>query len=304
MAGVTPIAATTRCRDAVIASGSTLLVGLAAWVASLVLVPAPLAARILLLAPIVIVPRLLPLLPPRAWVGRLGGWVVLSAALPLILAFSLPAGPVAAAFAVPWLALALIGVAAAIRHGLSELPSILAPRRLDDLGIDVALGFWGVGAGFLLLDRLGLDTGFAPVIVLLTAAHFHFAGFGLLTVASLLAASRPWLRAPVAGLCIGIPLTAAGFVLASDPISAVGALVVGSSGIAVGIALLAGTIPSRVGGLARLAGLALLVGMPMGIAWSLAILTGRSFVELDTMVRTHGAINATAVLLAVIAYRS
>ena len=44
--------------------------------------------------------------------------------------------------------------------------------------------------------------------------------------------------------------------------------------------------------------------MPMGIAWSIAILTGLSFVDLDTMVRTHGALNATATLLAVVAYRS
>ena len=113
------------------------------------LVPAPLADRILLLAPLVIVPRLIPHSaaadldrPP----GRMGGS---RAALPLIVAFSLTAGPVAAAFALPWLVLALIGTVSAIRHGLSQLPSILAPRRLDDLGVDVALGFWAVGAGFL-----------------------------------------------------------------------------------------------------------------------------------------------------------
>jgi hypothetical protein len=49
--------------------------------------------------------------------------------------------------------------------------------------------------------------------------------------------------------------------------------------------------------------LALLIGMPMGIAWSLAILTGQSFLDLETMVRTHGALNSLAVLLAVFAYR-
>ena len=81
----------------------------------------------------------------------------------------------------------------------------------------------------------------------MTATHFHFAGFGLLAVASLLASSRPWLKGPVAGLCVGIPLTAAGFVLSSNPISAIGALVVGSSGIAVGIALAAGAASDRAG---------------------------------------------------------
>ncbi len=281
-----------------------LLVGLVTWLAALVLVPAPLAARILLLAPLVVVPRLIPLLPPRSWIGRIGRWASFIAALPLVVAFSLTPGPLAAAFALPWLGFALIGTAAAIRHGPAHLPSILLPRRLPDFGIDVALGFWGVGATFALMDRLGVDTGFSPVIVLLTATHFHFAGFGLLAVASLLAASRPWLRVSVLGLIIGIPLTALGFVLSSDPITAVGALVVGSSGIGVGTALLTRHVEVRADWLSRTAGLALLVGMPMGIAWSLAILTGQSFVDLDTMVRTHGALNSMAVPLAVVADRA
>ena len=277
--------------------------GLATWFAAVVLVPAPLAARILLLAPLVVLPRLIPLLPPRSWIGGMGGWPSFVAALPLLVAFSLTPGPVAAAFVLPWWAFALVGTAAAIRHGFAHLPSILLPRHLPDLGIDVALGFWGVGATFALMDRLGVDTGFSPVIVLLTATHFHFAGFGLLALASLLAASRPWLRVSVLGLIVGIPLTALGFVLSSDPINAVGALVVGSSGIGVGIALLSGQVVVPTDWLSRAAGVALLVGMPMGIAWSLAILTGQSFVDLETMVRTHGALNSMAVLLAVVAYR-
>ena len=83
-----------------------------------------------------------------------------------------------------------------------------------------------------------------------------------------------------------------------------GALIVGSSGIAVAVALLTGAVTQRMDWLTRVAGVALLVGMPMGIAWSLAILTGVSYIDLDTMIRTHGALNATAVLLAVVAYRS
>jgi hypothetical protein len=280
-----------------------LLAGLVTWFAALVLVPAPLAARILLLAPLVVVPRLPALLPPRSWVGSMGGWASLLAALPLVAAFSLTAGPLVAAFVLPWLTFALIGTAAAIRHGMGHMPSILLPRRLPDLGINVALGFWGVGASFALLDRLGIDTGFSPVIVLLTATHFHFAGFGLLVLASLLAGSRPWLRVSVLGLIVGIPLTALGFVLSSNPINAVGALVVGSSGIGVGVALLSGPVLVREDWLSRVAGLALLVGMPMGIAWSLAILTGQSFLDLETMVRTHGALNSLAVLSGVVAYR-
>lgn len=285
-------------------TAAPLLTGIAVWFAAALFLPAPLAARILLLAPLVIVPRLIPLLPPRTWIGGMGGWASFLAALPLLVAFSLTPGPVAAAFVLPWLAFALVGTTAAIRHGLTRLPSILLSRHLPDLGIDVALGFWGVGAVFAVADRLGIETGFPPVIVLLTATHFHFAGFGLLALASLLAASRTWLRVSVLGLIVGIPLTALGFVLSSDPINAAGALVVGSSGIGVGITLLTGQVIERTGWLSRAAGVALLIGMPLGIAWSLAILTGQSFLALETMVRTHGALNSLAVVLAVAAYRA
>jgi hypothetical protein len=263
-----------------------------------------LAARILLLAPLVIVPRLISLLPRRRWIGALDGWPVLLAALPLLVAFSLPAGPVAASFGVPWLAVALIGTLAAITRRVSEFGSILQPDQLPALGTDVALGFWGVAAAFSIIDRLGIDTGFSPAIVLLTATHFHFAGFGLLGLASLLAVSRPWLRVSVLGLIIGIPITATGFLLGSDPINALGALVVGSSGVGVAIALLRPRTRRHAVWPSKAAGVALLIGMPMGIAWSFAILTGQSFLDLDTMIRTHGVLNALAVLIGVTAFRS
>jgi hypothetical protein len=278
-------------------------VGLAVWAAGLLLVPAPLAARIFLLAPLVVVPRVVGSLPERAWIARVAGWPLLAAALPLVAAFSVPAGALAGAATVPWLLCALVGLGAAVRHGLAGLPSILSPRRLPDLGVDVALAFWAVGAVFATLDRSGVDTGFSPTVVVLTATHFHFAGFGLLGIGSLVAASRRWVAGSVAGLIVGIPLTALGFVLVSNPISAAGALVVGVSGMAAAVALLTTRVEARRDWLSRVAGAALLVGMPMGIAWSLAILAGLSFLDLDTMVRTHGALNATAVLLAVLALR-
>ena len=283
---------------------SVVLAGLLIWAVALVFLPAPLAARILLLAPLVIVPRLLALLPDRRWVARTAGWPAVVAASPLLAAFALPPGLPAALLVVPWLALAIGGAIAAIIHGLARLPSILRPRDWADLGVDVALGFWAVGAIFTFIDRLGVDTGFAPAIVLLTATHFHFAGFALLGLASLLARPRRWLRASVVGLAVGIPLTALGFVLVSDAINAVGTVVVGLSGIGVGIGVLtvAASGMSRVA--TRAAGAALLVGMPMGIAWSMAILGGATFLDLDAMVRTHGVLNAMAILLGVGSYRS
>jgi hypothetical protein len=282
---------------------AALVVGLVVWGAALALLPAPMAARILLLAPLVVVPRLLMLLSDRPQVGRLAGWPALLGALPLLLAFALPSGPLAAVFVVPWLAFALMAAVAAVLHGLAHLPSILRPGQWAELGIDVALGFWAVGAVFTAIDRLGLDTGFSATIVLLTATHFHFAGFGLLGLASLLGRWRLWLRASIAGLIVGIPLTALGFVLVSDAINAVGALFVGLSGLGVGIGLLTVATAGLSRWASRVAGVALLIGMPMGIAWSTAILLGASFLDLDAMIRTHGVLNAAAVLLGVASSR-
>lgn len=280
----------------------TTAAGALAWLDTLALLPAPLAARILLLAPLVIVPRLLGALPGIPGPGRLAGWPALVAALALTAAFALPAGPAAALLATPWLAVTALAGLAAIAAGLPRLPGLLHPDRAAELGPLVALGFLAVAGVFTMADRAGLrPLDFPTVIILLTATHFHFAGFGLLAVAGRLATRRPWLRAPVLGLAVGIPLTAVGFTVPSDEIAAIGAVFVGLSGIAVGVGLLLEDPPGLARWALRAAGAALLVGMPMGIAWSLAIALGLSFVDLDTMVRTHGVLNASAVLVATLA---
>jgi cytochrome c biogenesis protein CcdA len=153
----------------------------------------------------------------------------------------------------------------------------------------------------VVVDRLEIATPVPTVIVLLTATHFHFAGLGLLGLASLLARSRPWLRASVVGLIVGIPLTALGFVLATNLINSIGAGLVGLSGIGAGVALLTEATPDRWRWASRFAGAALLISMPLAIGWSLAILTGQPFLDLDTMIRTHGELNALAVVLGIAA---
>lgn len=286
--------------------GAVTGIGLAAWIVALVALPAsvPLQARILLLAPLVIVPRLLEAVPLEARLLPVEAPLALVAALPLLVALALPAGPLAAAFAVPWLALcAAFGVTAAWR-GIRKLPDIVAPARAAELGLLAAFGFLAVAAIFLFFDRLGfLPGGFSADIILLTAVHFHFAGFGLLLVASLLARSRPRVGVAVLGLMVGIPVTAAGFITGSTALNALGALVTGLSGIGLALALLTdrSSVPRPRRLAWRLAGLALLIGMPMGIAWSAAIALEFSFLDIDRMVRTHGALNALAVLLVALA---
>jgi hypothetical protein len=105
---------------------------------------------------------------------RLAIAVQLPSALLLAMAFLLPQGPAAAALTVPWLVttglLALLGLWQLRTHW----------RSTADVCDNLGLVYISIGGGWALLDRLGarpLD--FEPVIVLLTAIHFHYAGFAM-----------------------------------------------------------------------------------------------------------------------------
>jgi hypothetical protein len=290
-----------RARATIGGPGATpaVLAGLVAWAAAIVVLPAPLPARIMLVAPLVVIPRLLGVLPARRWIHRAGPWAATVAAVPLVIAYWLPASPAAGVLAAPWLALSAVAGAAGLADAVARLRQGRILRAVPELGVDAASGFWAVGAGSVVIDRLGLPTPYPPVIVLLTATHFHLAGTGLVAIAALLAMTRPAVAAAVIGLVAGIPVTALGFVLPSAAVGALGALLVGSSGIGVALALLTAAGPQVTRRARRAAGIALLVGMPLGIGWSVAGLLGVGFLDLDAMVRTHGVLNAFAVVATV-----
>jgi hypothetical protein len=279
-----------------------LAIGGALWLVGLIILPASLAARITLAAPLVLVPLLLARHPAGSWTAALGGWVALVTAVPLTAALALPAGPAAGAATLPWLGLCLAAAGLAARHGLPQLPTLLHPDRADALGAHISLGFLAVGGTFLAFDRLGLrPLGFSPEIILLTATHFHFAAFGLLTVTTRLARRSRALKAAALGLVLGFPITAAGFTIPSDALNALGATVVGLAALTAAAALIGRGGRGWRAWSMRGAGIALLIGMPLGIAWSWALWLGFAFMDLGLMVRTHGILMAAAVLLAAFA---
>jgi hypothetical protein len=251
-----------------------------------------------LLGPLVAVPLGMRLLEARGdpvsdrvlHAARLAG---LPAALVLAVSFLLPAGAFAAALAIPWALVTAAAAVAALLHFARD------PRRWSihlDLAIDAAFGFLAVGGMFAFTDRLGLEPfGFAASIILLTAVHFHFAGFVLVTAGVLAfrhVPDRP-VVVGIAALVIGIPTTALGFF--GFPIFAwVGAILVADGGLSIGLAtarVAAGLAPKPARWLARLAGASLLVSMPLAIVYATGVFIGAGWLDVATMARSHGLLN-------------
>jgi hypothetical protein len=195
------------------------LAGGVLWTAGLLLaLPSPFdpawAKALLLLAPLVLVPLGLDLAATTGTVGRpIRLWHVvtclqLPAAVLLGTAYFLPQGSVACCLAIPWLAttalMALCGLLWLRQRGL---------RPWDAACVDAGLVYAAVGGAWALADRLGFrPLDFDPIIVLLTAIHFHYAGF-LLPIATGLAMRHcPGRVAGLAGLgvVVSVPLVAVG----------------------------------------------------------------------------------------------
>src|SRR5262249_49293411 len=134
-----------------------------------------------LLAPLVLIPLGLKMVEFDQRDGievrlrRYASSIQLPAAIILSIAFTLPVGLLAGALSLPWLmTAALISVSRLVRvwrRGLG--PS-------EELSIDAGFIYLVVGGVWALFSRLGVrPLDFDPVIVFLTAIHFHFAGFVL-----------------------------------------------------------------------------------------------------------------------------
>jgi hypothetical protein len=222
--------------------------------------------------------------------------VALVLVAPAILALALPRGPVPVALVVPWLVvtagLAIRGLLAFVRHLLDERRGI-DPWRI---GLTAAVVFLAVGATWAAIDRAGLQPfGFGPTIVLLTAVHFHVAGFVLTLAGTLAARERPGPLPPVALalLVAGTPLTALGF-FGLPIVSWIGALLVATGGMGIGVATLriGRDATDPIGRSALLVGGAtLFVTMPLAAAYATGTTFGIAFLDIPAMAAIHGGLN-------------
>lgn len=260
--------------------------------------------RLLLLGPLVVVPLGLALAPgpdESHRFRRLLGWIARSqpaGALAAAASFLIDAGPLAGAAAALWLLVALLAALAGLVR-IAERGFSSAFAALDALCVDAALAYLAVGGGWFLVSRLGLrPLGFDPVVVVLTAVHFHFAAFAAPLLAGLAAGvvrpSRAVLRVLSLGSIGGPPVVAAG-ITAAPVLEPVGAFLM-AGGLAV-LALSTGiqVLPAFRSAAARLLwSLALAATVPsmfLALGFSLGVALGRPFLTIPQMAWSHGLLN-------------
>jgi len=258
--------------------------------------------RALALAPLVVVPLGVGLVARGEFTGLssrlLGAAVALLpvAAASMALSLVVEAGPVAAGLAAPWVfvtsLLALAGVSRAVERG--------SIRPLTTGLVDAGLAYVPVAAVALVLSHLGITVWFDPTIVLLTAVHFHFAGFALPVLAGVtgrhIGGFEGAGRAVAGVILVGPALIAVG--ISFSPLVEV--VAVGAFTLAVaafGLSTLVRAVPSLAPLPAVLVGasaLALPASMVLALGYGVAAFSGTNPLGLSIgrMVTLHGSLNA------------
>ncbi len=233
--------------------------------------------------------------------ASLAGLSLLTPPVPPTALFDAAAGhllPVAFLLSLPWLGIRLHRAHRVLERGLTT-----GPPDLARLTLDLAQVFPAIGAAWLVAHRAGWTPWhFNPLMVLLTAAHFHHAGFTLPLLAGLQARAHPGRLSRGACLAIlaGVPLVAAGITCTHfgvlprlEPL-AVAVLVLGACGVAFaqlicGLRCKAGFWP-RLGFL--ISGASLFVAMLLALGFGLRSLLPDLALPLPRMWQLHGSLNA------------
>ena len=286
------------------------LLGGAAWVLLLILartglLAVTLAEQIFLLAPLVILPlglRLVdagtPVHPDeRLHLAVMG--IQPFCAFCACASFFLPKGVWAGLLAGVWFIYTGLVALLGVNHLLAG-----GRRRLADVCVDAGLIFLSVGGVWFLLTRFGkTPAGFSETIVLLTAVHFHFAGFaapilvGLagrrLTAAS--HAMRRLYRIVAIGVMVGVPFVAVGISVGGLlELLAAFFLATTLGLVAYPLVVLVRTVLTHrvVRGLVVVSAVSVVVGMVFAYVYAYSVFTGHALIGIPGMVASHGLINA------------
>jgi hypothetical protein len=260
--------------------------------------------RIVLLGILVIVPLALSLVPApgsrdqESLLYRLALLAQPFAAIGAVASFLLEPGLPAAVFAFFWSCeTALIAMFGLQRLRRREL------RSPAEVSIDAGLIFLPVAGFWMAVHRLGIQLmDYGDTIILLTAVHFHFAGYAAPVLAGLAGrrlsqvagGSRVFILCPI-GIIAGTPLVAAG--ISFSPALAFAGTVMISVGLLLLAILVVGrilpsieSIPGRV--LLLVSSVSCLPAMALACAYAYSIVFQKLIIDIPQMAMTHGVANA------------
>lgn len=246
-----------------------------------------------------------------------------AAAVLATVALGIQPGAIAVVLVLPW-----VGVTAAIAlFGLWRL-RLRGVRPIQELAVDAAMLYVVVGAVGLALHQAGISLRFRPIIILLTAVHYHYAGFVLPLVAGMVGrvvAGGDQLgddprgesrlgdgllgrttRATTGVIVVNLALIAVGITF--SPLVEVVAVALFTVAVAVfALAVLGSVVPTRrrvPGALLTVASLSVVGTMALALGYGYSSFTGETVVTLDEMIRYHGRLNAFGFALpALLAFR-
>lgn len=258
--------------------------------------------RALILAPLVLVPLGMGLVttPPFAGIaGRLYRAAVILqpiGAVLVLVSVLLPTHTTAAALtAMGWVPVTGLLAATALARGANR-----GLWPLSETVIDAGFAYTTVGAVALVLYQLELFFWFAPVIIFLTAIHFHYAGFALPVLTGLagrcLEDEPPLFRSLASIVLVGPAIIAVGISF-SETIELIAVTVFTLTVAVLGGYIVVRIVPSRPrrqGVLLAASALTLPLSMVLALGFVVGTVLGQNPLGLTIprMVSLHGTLNA------------
>jgi YndJ-like protein len=216
----------------------------------------------------------------------------LMAAILLAVSFVLDKGMVAGCLALPY----FLWCSAVVLRGLKFDFSLTYLMTL------AAFGFLTNAALWLVFDRFDYQPlGFSAWIVLLTGAHFHYAGFSLTLSLALLLMENPnniWAKIASYGVLSGVVLTATGITTTqlsyTHFIETIAGVWMSTAAFLSGIAFLLRGLSERSNAryLFIIGAICLLLAMLLAFLYALRTVLPLSFLSIPTMQAVHGSLNA------------
>jgi hypothetical protein len=223
-------------------------------------------------------------------------WMLFTAASLTTVSFSLDDRTVAACFASVWVLVCAVFAGDGLRRFVNA-----GRKSFTQFCFAAGEGYLLVAGVWLVASRAGLQIlGFREPIVLLTAVHFHFAGFASAVLAGLTYErfrDSKWkvaLQSVLSAVVCGPAILGLAFLL-GPKVKLVAALLIalGQFGLAGGM-VRAGIAAKNAGGrwLLFVAGGSVAAGMILAVVWAIGEYPLEAFVNIRQMAEFHGVLNA------------